>query len=549
MAQDVKIKLRKMNLGKRKIFVMAILTLGTLLATGFFFVSVLNTAQAQPANANQISEEIQSIGQVDVHNLPKASGSAVEKNNVPVHHIDEQKFARGKALADTHRFVSQGQSAKVIVSPSTASTAPLAVSSSLTLNGVSGDLPNPCGCSPPDSNLGVGPNHVFEIVNLAGIIYYKNGNVAKNTFALSNFFGLPTNSMSDPEILYDTGSGRWFASIIDMSRNSVRFAVSTSNDPTGTWKLYAASYSPYFPDQPFIGASDDKFVISANDFVPSGSWPYAGVQYWIINKTDLVKAARKIHAKTYSPDPTMFSLHPARHLTTTPVFYMITDCLSACVSDAASTTSSARLVAISGVPGVSTITITSNDFNINTMSNPPSAIQPNTTQTLDTNDDRVLSAVWENNNLWFAANDNCSGNSCARLINITTQGTSPPTKVQDFDYGAPGQYYFYPAVSLSHGTLVVVYGQSSLTMYPSLLVTGQTLNDPLNTLQAPITIVSGTASDTSTVVTPARYGDYFGAATDPNPSPGSPPFWVAGEYRKSSGFQSWSTEIAQVAVS
>jgi hypothetical protein len=538
------IKLRELNLGKKKRLILTILALSTLLAASLFSIFVFNIipVQAQPTNTNQISGEIHLIGQVDVNNLPEASGIPANNNRIiPVRYINPQALAREKALAESSGFVPPGQSAKVIVSPS---TAPLTVGSNLILNGVSGAGPNPCFCSPPDASVGVGPNHVFEMVNLAGIIYYKNGKVAKKTFALSKFFGLPTSSMSDPQILFDKGSGRWFASILDMSSNSVRFAVSKSNDPTGTWLLYFAPYNSYLPDQPFIGASDDKFVISANDFVPSGEWPYAGVQYWIVNKTDLINAASTIHGATNSPDPTMFSLRPAQHLTSTPVFYMITNCLSDCVSDPASNTSSARLVAISGVPGVSTITITANDFPINPMSNPPGALQPGTSTTLNTNDDRVLSAVWENNNLWFSATDACTPNgdttarSCARLINITTSGTSPPTKIQDFDYASSGQYFFYPAVSLSQGTLVAVYGLSSSTIYPSLLVTGQT---PSGTLQTPLTIKSGTADDLS-----GRYGDYFGAATDPF---ASSTFWVAGEYRKTSGFQTWNTAIARVAVS
>src|SRR5207253_8577967 len=64
---------------------------------------------------------------------------------------------------------------------------------------------------------------------------------------------------------------------------------------------------------------------------------------------------------------------------------------------------------------------------------------------------------------------------------------------------------------------------------------------PANTLQAPAVIRAGTTADTST-----RYGDYFGAATDPTPTSSST-FWVAGEYRKSTTFQNWNTVIGQIA--
>jgi hypothetical protein len=200
---------------------------------------------------------------------------------------------------------------------------------------------------------------------------------------------------------------------------------------------------------------------------------------------------------------------------------------------------------VTGVPP-GPVSVASNSFAVNPISNPPRATQPTTGTKLVTNDDRVLSAAWESNVLWFSLTDSCvpSGDakirSCARLIEITTAGTGSPTKVQDFDYAATNSYLFYPAVSLSVGKLVVVFGETSSTIFPSLLVTGRSPADPLNTLQNVVTIRSGTANDEST-----RYGDYFGAATDPM---GTSTFWVAGEYRVDEMFQNWSTAIAQVQI-
>ncbi len=545
------IKLGKLKSGKGKKFliILAVLVLGL----GAYVSAALPTqgpavndnnnngvapqfpAQAQPTNKNPTSGETQLIGQVDVHNLPEASGTASNNNNMPmpVHYVDPHAFAREKAQSDSPGFVPPGQSEKIIVSPLIASST---ISPILILEGAPGGSPNPCGCTPPDANVGVGPNHVFEMVNLAGIIYLKDGTLAKGTFALSNFFNLSSmTSMSDPQILFDNGSGRWFASIIDIPNNSVRFAVSTTNDSTGIWNLYSTPSSSNFPDQPFIGVSDDKFVISANDFNGNS---FAGVQYWIYNKAELVNGASTVDFVTNTPNTAFFSVHPAQHLgTSSGQFYMVTVGVG--------TTSTATLFTVGGVPGVSTVTVTTNSFSINSMSSPPDAVQPFSGIKLSTNDDRVLSAVWENNTLWFSANDACkpSGDkrtrSCARLIQITTSGTTP-SKVQDFDYASSGQYFFYPAVSLSQGKLVVVYGRSSSRVYPSLLVTGRAPGDASNTLQTPSTIKSGTASDTTT-----RYGDYFGAATDPSTSS---TFWIAGEYQKSLAFP-WSTAIARVSIS
>jgi hypothetical protein len=377
---------------------------------------------------------------------------------------------------------------------------------------------------------------VFEVVNIAGIIYLKNGTLARSTFSLADFFKVSVSSfIGDPEVMFDSSSGtngRWFVSSI-VAPNNVEFAVSTTDDATGSYVLYTVLGGSSFPDQPFIGTNADKFVISVNAFTTR----FLGAEFWVLNKAELVRGASSVHFDTFGPDPSLFSVHPARHLSSSNNFYLVG------VSFGSAT--SATLLTVTGVPP-GPVSVASNSFAVNPISNPPRATQPTTGTKLVTNDDRVLSAAWESNVLWFSLTDSCvpSGDakirSCARLIEITTSGTASPTKVQDFDYAVANTYVFYPAVSLSQGKLVVVFGETSSTIFPSLLVTGRSPADPVNTLQNVVTIRSGTANDEST-----RYGDYFGAATDPM---GTSTFWVAGEYRVDEVFQNWSTAIAQVQI-
>jgi hypothetical protein len=381
------------------------------------------------------------------------------------------------------------------------------------------------------------------MVNLAGIIYTKAGAVAKATFGLDSFFGLPASSESDPQVSYDASSGRWFASIIDIPGARVVFAVSTSNDPTGTFNLYSVSDPGNLPDQPVAGTNDDKYVISVNDFNSAGT-RYLGVHYWVLNKSQLVAGSTTVNFATNTPDSTMFSLHPAQHLSTSTTFYMVTDCTGSCISSRTSQTNTETVVSFTGVPPA-TVTVSSSSISIATSVIGPDAAQPGTSTLLRTNDNRVESVVWESNSLWASWNDACvpSGDTatrtCLRLVQATTSGATA-TKAQDFDFAVSGAYYFYPAVSSFQGQLVVSFGTSSNTIFPSAMATGRASSDPLNTLQAPATIKAGTSIDTST-----RYGDYFGAATDPTPTSSST-FWVAGEYRIDSTFQNWNTVIGQI---
>src|SRR5207302_4501477 len=87
-------------------------------------------------------------------------------------------------------------------------------------------------CDPPDVQVAAGSNYVVEMVNLDGAIYTKNGTLVKS-FGLEFLFnptvkGLQSLnvSMSDPVLLFDSTSGRWFASISDITAHSIRVAVS-----------------------------------------------------------------------------------------------------------------------------------------------------------------------------------------------------------------------------------------------------------------------------------------------------------------------------------
>src|SRR2546426_1578984 len=518
------------------------------LALLFLFSSVLlliptTSAANSPATSNTLtSGSISLVGTVDVSDLPQTGQTTTNTNQSPLPSQGAQAYDQAKAQAEQNGYVPTGEAAKTVATaPST--PLPQTTTVGLILEGAPGGSPNPCACSPPDVIAGAGPNHIFEMVNTAGIIYTKSGSLAKATFGLDSFFGVPGASLSDPQLSYDAGSGRWCASIINNNPNQVLIAVSTSNDPTGTFNLYAISDGTNLPDQPVTGTNDDKYVVSVNDFNSAGT-SFLGVHYWVLNKADLVAGAT-VHIASSAQDPNMFSLHPAQHLSSSTTFYLVTDCTGSCVPSPTSQTNTETVISLTGVPP-GTVTVSSSSFTIATSVIGPNAQQAGTSTLLVTNDNRVESVVWESNSLWASWNDACvpSGDSstrtCLRLVQATTSGATA-TKVQDFDFSASGQYYFYPAVSSSQGQLVVSFGRSSSSIFPSAMATGRASSDPLNTLQSAAVIRAGTTADTS-----GRYGDYLGAATDPTPTSSST-FWVAGEYRKSTTFQNWNTVIGQVA--
>src|SRR2546427_259880 len=390
--------------------------------------------------------------------------------------------------------------------------------------------------TPPDVQVAVGPNHVFEMVNVLGRISTKQG-VAVRTFLLYTFFGVPsTDFISDPKVHFDAPSGRWFASITDVTTGSVLLEVSATGDPTGSWNAYSVSTTTGCADQPLLGFSDLVVIVSANDFssCTSGNPLYLGGQYWVLNKTDLLSGAAA-RTMSFGPDPTLFSVHPVQSLRSTDTQFM--------VSTGSGPTSTLTLFSITGVPP-GLVLVSQQNLGIRSTAVPPSAPQLGSKSTLDTADNRVQDAMWADNRLWLSLGVGCTPTgdnqlrSCVRLIEVDTANG---TGAQDFDIGFSGKYVFYPALRTdAGGNLVVVFGYSSANDYPEIRAAGRSVHDPPNTIGASQIIRVGEGPETSGCPNNSvcRYGDYFGASHDPS-EPGI--VWVAGEYGTAAG---WATFIA-----
>jgi hypothetical protein len=557
-----------------KITVMSVISLpiALLLAATAVFAPQAVAATATSSTAQLVSTVAEYVGQVNVGALPNASGS-----DLPSLGLREPSLSI-QVQAATNQFT--------VVTPGTQ----LFIHIVKSFDGTPGTNPNPCRCTPPDMGLAASTKFVVQMVNLAGTIFKNNG-VPVKTFSLADFWFLPVRGgplgigMSDPIVLYDAGADRFYASIIDVfDVNRVNFAVTATNDPTGTWFIYrviaarnlgSVLSARTLPDQPFIGYSSDKFLITANDFTFDPTFTTAtfdGSQYWILNKAEMLSGCtaptpcgmgRNIDAATNSDmNPVTsngkFAVRPAQHLSPTPLLagdstptaFFAENCLTvtSLVLDndcptSPTTHGGINVYTIHGTPPgttsvqVTTVPVTQTGF-------PDDADQPGTTSKLATNDNRMLSAVWRGDRLWTALNDGpangggpCPQASCARLDQIST---SSYTALQDFDLTKTGAAVFYPALSTdSSNNLVVLYGSSSSAQFPDLEVTGQLSTMPTETLGKAVVLVAGVAVDLS-----GRWGDYFWAATDPS-TPST--FWVSGEYRTVSLFQGWSTRIGQVS--
>jgi hypothetical protein len=283
--------------------------------------------------------------------------------------------------------------------------------------------------------------------------------------------------------------------------------------------------------------SSDKVVVSANMFDPSGN--FVGTEIWALNRSEM-EAGDNVDYVDVGPDLTFFSIYPATNEGATPNIFM--------VSVDPSVSGSFTLFQVTGAPP-GDVSFTNVTLSIGGFNPPTGGVQRGSNLIVDSGDGRIVSAAYSASKIWFAFSDSAvpTGDTKAqdgfRLVEVDT---SAVRVLQDFDVNRVNTTFYYPALALDgSGNLIVIFGASSPTSYPGLMVTAQRTSDSPNTFEIPLQVFNGTGPETELpsggVV---RYGDYFGAAVDPsNPSV----VWVAGQYARS-GKQGWATHIMATSI-
>jgi len=122
---------------------------------------------------------------------------------------------------------------------------------------------------PPDCNGTVGPNHFMQTVNVTYAIYDKTGVKLAGPTGMNQLFnGVPGANCNDgdPIILYDEQADRWVATEFSLcgSNDLMLMAVSSTNDPTGTWYAYSFDVQG-MPDYPKFSVWQDGYYMGDNN--------------------------------------------------------------------------------------------------------------------------------------------------------------------------------------------------------------------------------------------------------------------------------------------
>ena len=147
----------------------------------------------------------------------------------------------------------------------TSDNAALAAPVSLSFEGIGN--PAACGgCSPPDTNGDVGPNHYIQMVNATKVgIYSKSGVLLTPAFNLGTLWtgGVCNGNDGDPVVLYDPIANRWLLSQFAGPHN-LCVAISQTADPLSSYFTYNFNVGS-FPDYFKFGVWPDAYYMSANE--------------------------------------------------------------------------------------------------------------------------------------------------------------------------------------------------------------------------------------------------------------------------------------------
>lgn len=152
---------------------------------------------------------------------------------------------------------------------------------------------------PPDTVGDIGPNHFVQATNFGVFRVFNKATGAPITATarISTLFsGLAptspcrTQDNGDPIVNYDPLADRWLVSQFAVSgaTDGQCIAVSTTNDPTGSWYGYFFQQpNTNFPDYPHWGIWTDAYYCATHDFNAAGT-AYVEGSFWAFDRTKMI---------------------------------------------------------------------------------------------------------------------------------------------------------------------------------------------------------------------------------------------------------------------
>ena len=430
-----------------------------------------------------------------------------------------------------------------------------------------GDIGN---AIPPDTMGAVGPSHGMEILNGRVGFFNKSTGQLISSLTLQSFWaslgtvtGQPANHPFDPKVLYDQYNGHFIAVTLggDTSPNSwIMLAVSATSDPTGIWYKWAidadvegSTQTSNWADYPGLGIDADNVYITVNMYSNSDVYQYSTLR--VIPKTQLLSGTGTISFTRFSnPTGSGFTLQPVHTFGTSSAEYIIHEGYSISGTPPRRFLKVAKITFSGSSPSwtdMGYIEVTS--YPTTTF---PGAPQLGSSQTIETNDSRLLNAVFRNGYLWTThtvTNDSNTKTEVAWYqINPSPATSSSPygTPVQQGRISDTNRWYYYPSIAVnSNGDVGIGFSGSSSSEYASAYYTARSSSETSGTMQSVAVLKTGLASYYKIFSgTDNRWGDYSATCIDPD---NDLTFWTLQEYAStpSGGNDMWGTWWGKFSVS
>jgi hypothetical protein len=402
--------------------------------------------------------------------------------------------------------------------------------------------------SPPDTNGAIGPGSYAEIINLQLAIYTRTGTLINKT-ALGTLTGHSQFNLSDPMILWDPNTQRFYYNVWDTVSQTMAWGFSKTSSPTGpaSFCKYTSGFgysAAEFPDYPKLGQSAGFLFIGVNHY-PTSTAPRS-------DRSDLlwIDKPQGSAVITTCPVASMFKNGIFKGLKNqngtqafTPVPAIEDDASSNGYVVASSdiecppTCGSGNLITLYVLQPSPTnpkvpVIVATHSLTVATYTSPltagaPQKLSSNTLDTLDGRLEHTVAAVDPavgNVVVWTGHNVLSSGGRTEfRYYEINPFPLTSPSVFSHGVVSSPSLYVFNGAVApdrtvttagAAHGNAIVIgFTTSSSTTFAADQMVSKIGTNPLS----PFVLVhqSTTADSDFTCAPKCRWGDYGGATSDP----------------------------------
>lgn len=398
---------------------------------------------------------------------------------------------------------------------------------------------------PPDTMGAAGPNHLMVMLNSQVRILNKSGGHV-SVVGLSAFWTSPGTGLSgspfDPKLVFDSGTSRWLA-VVDANAKSatsqVWLAVSQSSDPTGAWRFFsftADSTGVTWADYPGLGFNQ-TWVSITNNMFPVGPGLFQGSKMWVIDKsTALGSGALTVNVFDTGFDNgggcTGSTLQPAVTFGSEPKLYLLDQ--SGWRSGSTNLLRVSRITGTAAAPawspqpgsavscggGETGFFSVQRSFNRTQVKAP----QRGTTALIETNDERLLNAVFRNGRIWgvhtggLPDEPSTADRTAVFWYEIDPASMPSPIVQSGVVDGGAGVHHTFPSIAVNASNdMCLGFSRSDATRFAEAVATGRSAGDSAGTV-GPIQVVKA-GEDVYRKdfgKGKVRWGDYSATSIDPS---------------------------------